>query len=66
VKKTFSSIFQNTKPCEYFNVNSIPSYHHDKLFFLIHLNMRSLQKTTINYRYVYFYTSYPGSLILLL
>ena len=40
-----SSLFiENLNPCEYFDVNCIPNTDPEKSLFLLHLNIRSLQK----------------------
>ena len=42
-EKTFSSIFNNIKPCEYFFPKNI-QFNQTKNVFLLHLNIRSLEK----------------------
>ena len=41
---TFSSIFQNVKPCQYLNPSCLPIHCNNIKLILLHLNMRSLQK----------------------
>ena len=43
-EETFSSIFQNVKPCQYLNPSCLPIHCNNNKLILLHLNMRSLQK----------------------
>ena len=43
--KTFSAIFQNISPCRYTNVKSNCLNDNNNALILLHLNIRSLQKT---------------------
>ena len=42
--KSFSLLFQNIKPCNYVNFNSSSNQINKNELFLLHLNIRSLQK----------------------
>ena len=43
-EETFSSIFQNVKPCQYLNPSCLPIHCNNNKLILLHLNRRSLQK----------------------
>ena len=47
--ETFSSIFQNVKPCQYLNPSCLPIHCNNNKQILLHLNIRSLQKTIMIY-----------------
>jgi len=57
--QTFNTLFQNVKPCQYFNLSSLPCHSNNDKLDLLHLNMRSLQK---NYDDLHtFYLIYENS-----